>query len=315
MPELFRHTPILLSGGQWRYKEKYKKIPFNPHTLELASPTDPMTWGSFADALRAYARGGGKGIGFVFSEDDPFTGTDLDGCVENTQVRLRLGRKQLLSQLDSYTEYSPSGTGLHIITRATHPSRKENRPHGNLLNRQILHGNRQPPDRHTRYYPEPPGSPRNPLPFIRRSKRHQSGRQCVLRCLYRLTRHDEEVFAKATHARNAERFLALWEGKTDGFRSKSEADFTLVLYLLYWTNDDVEQTKRLFRQSGLYDEEKTDSQRGKQTYLDVTVENALQKRKRRHNKVSLAGALLHRSVRFYMFREVLYAPIVLRSID
>lgn len=97
---------------------------------------------------------------------------------------------------------------------------------------------------------------------------------------YPLIQHDEEVVAKATHARNAARFLALWEGKPDGFRSKPEADFTLVLYLLYWTNDDIAQTKRLFRRSGLYDEEKTDSLRGNKTYLDVTVENALRKRRR-----------------------------------
>lgn len=63
---------------------KIKKIPFNPNTGQKASPTEPATWGSFADALRAYTKGRGAGIGFVFVDDDPFIGTDLDGCVENT---------------------------------------------------------------------------------------------------------------------------------------------------------------------------------------------------------------------------------------
>ena len=71
-----------------------------------------------------------------------------------------------------------------------------------------------------------------------------------------------------------------WRGDIADYRSKSEADFDLVLRLLYWTNDNVAQTKRLFRQSGLYDE-KTDAPRGKGTYLDYTVENAIRKRRRR----------------------------------
>ena len=92
------------------------------------------------------------------------------------------------------------------------------------------------------------------------------------------TRSDAEVLEKAQSARNRERFQALWNGDISGYRSKSEADFTLVLYLLYWTNDDLAQTKRLFQQSGLYDPEKTDRLTGEHSYLDVTIYNALKKR-------------------------------------
>jgi len=93
------------------------------------------------------------------------------------------------------------------------------------------------------------------------------------------TRLDEEVVDKARVARNGERFAALWQGDITGYKSKSEADFTLVLQLLYWTNDDLVQTKRLFQQSGLYDPEKTDRLTGEHSYLDVTIYNALRKRR------------------------------------
>ncbi len=92
------------------------------------------------------------------------------------------------------------------------------------------------------------------------------------------TRSDAEVLEKAQSARNRERFQALWNGDISGYKSKSEADFTLVLYLLYWTNDDLAQTKRLFQHSGLYDPEKTDRLTGEHSYLDVTIYNALKKR-------------------------------------
>ncbi len=78
----------------------------------------------------------------------------------------------------------------------------------------------------------------------------------------------------------------LWTGEQAQRRSKSEAVFVLILMLLSRTHDNVEQTKRLFRQSGLYDE-KTDRITGKDpitrqpvTYLDVTIFNALKKRSR-----------------------------------
>jgi primase-polymerase (primpol)-like protein len=91
------------------------------------------------------------------------------------------------------------------------------------------------------------------------------------------SRSDAEVLEKAQAARNRERFHALWSGDTTGYKSKSGADFTLVLYLLYWTNDDLAQTRRLFQQSGLYDPEKTDRMTGEHSYLDVTIYNALKK--------------------------------------
>jgi putative DNA primase/helicase len=78
---------------------------------------------------------------------------------------------------------------------------------------------------------------------------------------------DTEVLEKASHARNGQNFTALYRGDTSGYRSKSEADFVLVLRLLYWCNDDIVQVRRLFIQSGLYDPVKTESPRGDSTYL------------------------------------------------
>ena len=104
----------------WRPVEiggKIKKVPFNPKSGERGSPTDPTTWDGFADAVTACARGAEKGIGFVFAEDDPFTGVDLDHCIDENTGLVAPWARAIASQLDSYTEYSPSGTGLYIITQ------------------------------------------------------------------------------------------------------------------------------------------------------------------------------------------------------
>ncbi len=102
-----------------------------------------------------------------------------------------------------------------------------------------------------------------------------------------LPREDQAVLVKAREARNGQTFLELWEGRDPKHRKKpsgqpdeSAADFDLALMLLYWTNDNAEQAERLFRASGRYREEKTDrvANRRGQSYIQHTIDNALQKR-------------------------------------
>src|SRR2546429_236101 len=68
----------------WKYtveEGKLKKRPFNPRTYLPARTNDPNTWTSLEPSLKALSSGRYNGIGFVFAESDPFTGTDLDACV------------------------------------------------------------------------------------------------------------------------------------------------------------------------------------------------------------------------------------------
>jgi len=104
----------------WRYEEragKRTKVPLIPSTpTRRASSTDPATWGTLAAALHAAGERGIGGIGFVFTAADPFAGVDLDNCVSSGVVHAAVA--DIVARLDSYTEMSPSGTGLHVIVRA-----------------------------------------------------------------------------------------------------------------------------------------------------------------------------------------------------
>jgi primase-polymerase (primpol)-like protein len=107
----------------WKYtveQGKLKKRPFNPKTFFPARTNDPTTWARVEHALHALATGRYNGIGFVFSERDPFTGTDLDKCVAKDGT-LAPWAKEIMTSLSSYTEYSPSKLGVHILTQATLP--------------------------------------------------------------------------------------------------------------------------------------------------------------------------------------------------
>lgn len=89
------------------------KVPFTP-AGRYASTTDPATWSSHAACLEA-ARGGKKfdGIGFVFAEGGGLFGVDLDGCIIDGVIALEA--LEIIQQLDSYAEVSPSGNGVKIF--------------------------------------------------------------------------------------------------------------------------------------------------------------------------------------------------------
>jgi putative DNA primase/helicase len=103
--------------------EKPDKVPYSARTGREASSTDLMTWSTFPEALEAYEHGEYDGLGFMFSSADPYTGVDLDGCVnENGEIAdWALG---IARYLDSDTELSATGAGLHIIVRGDVPNRR-----------------------------------------------------------------------------------------------------------------------------------------------------------------------------------------------
>ena len=101
--------------------EKPDKVPYSIRTRRKASSTDLMTWSTFEEALRAYESDGYDGVGFVFSSGDPYVGVDLDDCVDPETGEVALWALQISEGLNSYTELSPSGKGLHIILRGKVP--------------------------------------------------------------------------------------------------------------------------------------------------------------------------------------------------
>jgi hypothetical protein len=102
--------------------QKPTKVPKNPKTLRNAKTTSPDTWGSFEDACTACEiHPELAGIGFVFTSEDPYVGIDLDGVIDQDTGGLNALATDFTSTLESYTELSPSGTGLHIIVKGKLP--------------------------------------------------------------------------------------------------------------------------------------------------------------------------------------------------
>ena len=96
---------------------KSTKIPYNALRVnEKASTNDPETWCDFDDALTGLSSGNYDGLGFVFEKEAQITGIDIDHCIDGDGV-LSDHASDWVNACDSYTEISPSGTGLHILVR------------------------------------------------------------------------------------------------------------------------------------------------------------------------------------------------------
>jgi putative DNA primase/helicase len=104
--------------------DKPDKVPYSARTGRRASSTDLLTWSTFQEALEAYENGGYDGVGFVFSSADPYTGIDLDDCVDG-DGEIAGWALEIVRYFDSYTELSATGTGLHVIVRGEIPNRRK----------------------------------------------------------------------------------------------------------------------------------------------------------------------------------------------
>jgi len=93
------------------------KLPFNPVTGAPAKAGQPDTWARFDDTVKAV--GNYDGIGFEFNNNG-IMGIDLDKVIaEDSTVSAEAA--EIVAMLDSYTEYSPSGKGLHIFVKGDIP--------------------------------------------------------------------------------------------------------------------------------------------------------------------------------------------------
>lgn len=246
------------------------KVPVVPSCCRRrASVTNPATWDTFDVARASVEDGKCDGLGLVLTGDG-LVAIDLDHCVEPTGILSDLA-VDVLAQLPTYTEISPSGDGLHLWLFGTLPAGGRRRDAlevydtGRFL---TLTGWHLCDTSHAivdqtvaiaAWYPqlfpalERPTPPAIPVGSPRED--------------------DTGLLAKAHQARNGDSFAALWRGDTSAYPSPSEADAALCRQLMFWTGHDLARADRLFRQSGLF-RTKWDAVRGTATYGARTLGHA-----------------------------------------
>ena len=107
----------------WKYEERdgsRTKVPYQTNGL-CADSSNKVTFTDYAIAVRHRAAYDGIGIG-VFGD---ICAIDIDSCVENGVLSDMA--KDIITRMNTYTEYSPSGTGMRILFKASLPAYDKDR--------------------------------------------------------------------------------------------------------------------------------------------------------------------------------------------
>ena len=268
----------------WRREDRDGKptnVPYQPQNPAYrASSTDPRSWGEFTAAAEICRREGLDGVGFVLGAG--FGGVDFDDCVIDGEIDPFVRR--LLEKLDSYSEFSPSGTGVKVFVRGALVGKRRR-------TKQTPWGGEIEVYDTDRYFAvtgeHVPGTP------VQVNERGAALNQLEAELLPAVAPvdrdrqppatpasvDDQTLLELARRARNGAAFGALWAGDTSGHGGDdSAADLALCNSLAFWCGIDPGRIDALFRLSGLMRAEKWDSSRGETTYGQLTIEKALRTR-------------------------------------
>jgi hypothetical protein len=95
---------------------KLQKVPYQA-TGQHASSTDAKTWTHFPQSVPA----GFDGVSFALAASDGLVCVDIDGGRNPETEQPRTWARQIIDDLDSYTDVSPSGTGYHVWVKSKIP--------------------------------------------------------------------------------------------------------------------------------------------------------------------------------------------------
>lgn len=262
----------------WRREErdgKQTKVPYNPSTGDRARSNDPATFAPLDAALACAGGYDGLGLG-VFGD---LGAIDIDHCIDGEGGFSELAAA-VMSAMGSYTERSPSGSGVRILFKA--PGFRYDKEKYYIKNSKrglevYIAGN-------TQRFVTVTGDIIADCGF---GDRTAQLREVLDRFMRRLAKaapplppvgapalDDAAIMERAKAAGNGSKFSALWSGDATGYPSASEADQALCNLLAFWTNRDMGQMDRLFRRSGLM-REKWDRRQSGSTYGAITMQKAI----------------------------------------
>jgi len=277
-PKTLRELPFWFLWRLETHDGKQTKVPYRIDGKK-ASPTNPNDWTDFETACRAFDPEKYNGLGFVLTKEAGIVCIDLDGCI-GEDGKISDKAMYIVKILNSWTEVSQSGKGLHIFVRGKKPTDqckvtlntseiKAIEVYDNA--RYIaLTGNHLPGtpleiierqwalnDLYARYFPKQESTPA----------------PGAIKPHHDLERSDEEIIALCRKAKNAPKFVALFDhGDTSLYAGdESRADEALACMLAFYTQDEA-QLERLMTASALGQREKW---RQREDYRRMTIQKAL----------------------------------------
>lgn len=253
---------------------KKTKRPYNAMSGNFARVNDELTWSTFNIALTGCLKFNCDGLGFVLG--DGIFGVDLDRHDDKmSQNEFDSLAQEFINTLDSYTEYSQSGQGIHIICKGCLPEGARRKGCVEMYDSNrffAFTGNaiRNIPINDRQNEIKPLWEKYVKTIVIEREERHISTNLPILHL------SDEEIIQTAINSSNGGVFYDYYKNGNININGgdHSAADLAFCNMLAFWTNGDKMQMDRIFRNSALM-RDKWDEYRGEKTYGNKTIDMAL----------------------------------------
>jgi len=266
IPDELKNTPQwILFKLEMSADGGIKKHPFK----EMDNNSWQMGWKgtstSFETASRTFINNSDYGcLGFVMSESDPFTVIDKDHVIDPETGKINDEASEEIKLLNSYSEVSVSGTGIHVFVKAKSPEagRKKEQPDG--TDREMYSSSRSitMTGNHLKGTPLTI-NPRQDVVdqlyekwFIDDAREIKSStvsmEENTVTSLAQTGQNDFKTdddiieFAK----NNNKTFKKLYDGNMTGYSSPSEADEAFFRVTSFYTTD-IDQIERIARKSNL----------------------------------------------------------------
>jgi len=272
IPQTLKHLRRWILWKLETRDETQTKVPYRTDGVK-ASSTNPEDWTDFDTACRAFDPAKHSGLGFVLTKEDNIVCIDLDDCIRDGQICDEA--LHIVRIINSWTEVSQSGKGIHIFVKGSKPTDKCKATARTFKAIEVYDSGR---------YIAMTGNhlPGTPLEIIERQGTLKS--LCALYFPERestpaqtikpqLELNDEKIISICRKAENAPKFVALFDrGDTSLYNGdESRAEEALACIFAFYT-EDAAQIERLMNASALGQREKW---RRREDYRRMTIEKAL----------------------------------------
>jgi hypothetical protein len=271
------------------------KVPYRSDRRGHAKTDDPTTWSSFVDAYNGFESDVDvAGVGFVLGDvgdGRTISGLDIDKCIDTKTGRIAPWALEFINKASTYTEVSPSGTGVKLLMWGVKPpdtrcqmvvDSETGRPRKGGGSKFELYdyrrfftitgavvndlGEIKDGGEFLEWVCEKLGLREEvPDPAARSVGEGGSGIE-----------DDELLLARARGGKRGRRFVELFDTEKYAGPGNSEARGELLMELAFWTGRRPEQMKRLFARSFMDQCAARGTREGK-AFIDYEIDRAIRK--------------------------------------
>lgn len=270
VPEEMRKKPnwVIVRTRENEATGRLDKFLIDVHTGKFAESDNPETWTDFDTACKYAKENGGVALAYALDGKDGIACIDLDGCMAENGDFSETAQQAFMAANGSYAEKSVSGKGLHIFGKTKGADLRSFSKDKTMEYYQGGHFITMTGDNYGSSELKSFDTPIMTSVLESKLEKRVAWENTGKGTAGLSSMDDREMLEKAFGAKNGETVKRLYNGE-DLRGNHSNSDMSLMNYLAFWSNHDIDQMLRVFSTSGLYRPEKP------QSYYEYTAIKAV----------------------------------------